>query len=237
MKKDSSQQKTTDQTYEEKKQAADPRASTALFLFNTEREKNMDENLALLKDLEVQLNQLKKDAEANSAQINQLEANKKTAESTISTMKCDLARQEQLVKDKNDYITDLEEEITRLTLETEKLKTEKDSGWAAEKYKIKTESYGDGIRSSCRTFIAGDSSYDWRSHFGAGMASFMADFAVKEAESIALKRTKIEATLAAETLVPQMEVDEQVGDHDGRTDGHNDQTGEDGVKDTENAAT
>lgn len=99
-----------------------------------------------------------------------------------------MACQEQLLRDKDTSLDSLEENNTNLTLELEEVKLDRDSGWTAEKRKIKNEDFENGLRSYCRTFLAGEPKYDWAPKFGKGMANWMADLSGWKPSPLPLRR-------------------------------------------------
>ncbi|KAK1352367.1 hypothetical protein POM88_053306 [Heracleum sosnowskyi] len=157
------------------KQKIATRASLDLFMFNSECEKNKEENVKRMKELEAE----------------------------VGKLKADLARQVELAKKKDAFIRTLEEKTTDLELKLDELEEEKDSGWAAEKEKLSKESFDEGIKAYCITFLAGEPNYDWRPKFGTGMADFLVDISQKEAQAIAEKRIALEEVLSTEDVARQ----------------------------------
>ncbi|KAK1388968.1 hypothetical protein POM88_017146 [Heracleum sosnowskyi] len=123
------------------KQKIATRASLDLFMFNSECEKNKEENVKRMKELEVEVGKLKADVKSLNSKLNKSETEKRAAISSISTLETKLARQVELAKEKDAFIQTLEEKTTDLELKLDELEEEKDSGWAAEKEKLSKESF------------------------------------------------------------------------------------------------
>ncbi|KAK1378443.1 hypothetical protein POM88_025187 [Heracleum sosnowskyi] len=185
------------------KQKIATRASLDLFMFNSECEKNKEENVKRMKELEAEVGKLKADVKSLNSKLNKSETEKKAAISSLSTLETQLTRQVELAKEKDAFIQTLEEKTTDLELKLDELEEEKDSGWAAEKEKLSKESFDEGIKAYCITFLAGEPNYDWRPKFGAGMADFLADLSQKEAQAIAEKRIALEEVLSTEDVARQ----------------------------------
>lgn len=187
------------------KQAAATRASLELFLLSADQERVTKETLARQKELEIEVGRLKSDLKSSAEKASKLDSEKKAADLAASNFQSELARQQQITQDKEAIICELEEKVALLNLDVEDLENDKTQGWQHEKERITKESFEDGVKAYCRTFLAGDSSYDWRANFGERMASFMADFALKETEAIAARRAELEQAKAAEGPVPTQE--------------------------------
>ncbi|KAK1363440.1 hypothetical protein POM88_039001 [Heracleum sosnowskyi] len=123
---------------------------------------------------------------------------KKAMDDIITALSNDKTRLENDLDNKNTALKYAKSSNAALTKELNELKLDQANGWADEKKRIQDKSYEDGFRAFCRTFVAGDPSYNWASKFDKEIAAWIADFSEMEEEGIALKRAEVERILAAE---------------------------------------
>lgn len=183
----------------EQKLALATRASLELLLFNTEQSSENKKDASRIKELENENAKLKLD-------VNDAKNKASTFETANTSLQNDLAQQKELTKEKDKSIAELEEKITNLQLNTEKLEIAKAS-WESDSDKKAKEAFGNGIKTYCKTFLAGEPNYNWSTKFGKSMVGFMADLAAKNSEEIAEKRAELEQMVAneAQELAQQQE--------------------------------
>ena len=83
----------------------------------------------------------------------------------------------------NKCIDNLNTEIKTLRARLHDLEEEKESGWAAEKEKIKEDAFADGFENYAIGFLANDYEYDF-TKFGQDTVDYITNFKVERAKDI-----------------------------------------------------
>lgn len=81
-------------------------------------------------------------------ETNTLKTEKKAIEATNSSLQKELAQQQEFVKEKDKSIAEFEKKITDFQLDVEEIQVARNAA------------KNEGIRTYCKTFLAGDPNYD-----------------------------------------------------------------------------